>query len=152
MGPGTARARPSPRYRPESTKVLTRQRLRSSLVLSRQQPVTWQPSKDGERLIGRILLNKRMKDGTVPADTGALLGLKVAPPSGAWQRGTAGFLTVALLQVVGGKMTESGRLCAFITKVKRGSLADTVGHLRPGASPACRQGDAGTSEISLILL
>lgn len=29
-------------------------------------------------------------------------------------------------------MTESGRLCAFITKVKRGSLADTVGHLRPG--------------------
>ncbi|XP_032436282.1 regulating synaptic membrane exocytosis protein 2-like isoform X6 [Xiphophorus hellerii] len=74
------------------------------------QPVTWQQSKDGERLIGRIVLNKRMKDGTVPADTGALLGLKV----------------------VGGKMTESGRLCAFITKVKRGSLADTVGHLRPG--------------------
>ncbi|XP_037651567.1 regulating synaptic membrane exocytosis protein 2 isoform X2 [Sebastes umbrosus] len=74
------------------------------------QPVTWQPSKDGERLIGRILLNKRMKDGTVPADTAALLGLKV----------------------VGGKITESGRLCAFITKVKRGSLADTVGHLRPG--------------------
>uniref|UniRef100_A0A1A8MIE9 Regulating synaptic membrane exocytosis 2b n=1 Tax=Nothobranchius pienaari TaxID=704102 RepID=A0A1A8MIE9_9TELE len=74
------------------------------------QPVTWQPSKDGERLIGRIVLNKRMKDGTVPADAGALLGLKV----------------------VGGKMTESGRLCAFITKVKKGSLADTVGHLRPG--------------------
>ncbi|KQK78482.1 regulating synaptic membrane exocytosis protein 2 isoform X11 [Amazona aestiva] len=35
-------------------------------------------------------------------------------------------------KVVGGKMTESGRLCAFITKVKKGSLADTVGHLRPG--------------------
>ncbi|AWO97076.1 putative regulating synaptic membrane exocytosis protein 2 [Scophthalmus maximus] len=34
--------------------------------------------------------------------------------------------------VVGGKMTESGRLCAFITKVRKGSLADTVGHLRPG--------------------
>ncbi|XP_036394284.1 regulating synaptic membrane exocytosis protein 2 isoform X26 [Megalops cyprinoides] len=73
-------------------------------------PVTWQPSKDGDRLIGRILLNKRMKDGSVPRDSGALLGLKV----------------------VGGKMTESGRLCAFITKVKKGSLADTVGHLRPG--------------------
>ncbi|XP_048849330.1 regulating synaptic membrane exocytosis protein 2 isoform X4 [Brienomyrus brachyistius] len=79
----------------------------SSMTL---HPVTWQPSKDGERLIGRVLLNKRMKDGRVPRDTGALLGLKV----------------------VGGKMTESGRLCAFITKVKRGSLADTVGHLRPG--------------------
>lgn len=37
-----------------------------------------------------------------------------------------------LPQVVGGKMTESGRLCAFITKVRKGSLADTVGHLRPG--------------------
>uniref|UniRef100_A0A7N8XFP9 Regulating synaptic membrane exocytosis protein 2-like n=1 Tax=Mastacembelus armatus TaxID=205130 RepID=A0A7N8XFP9_9TELE len=82
----------------------------SCMFVTPQQPVTWQPSKDGERLIGRILLNKRMKDGTVPADTGALLGLKV----------------------VGGKMTESGRLCAFITKVKRGSLADTVGHLRQG--------------------
>ncbi|XP_030225961.1 regulating synaptic membrane exocytosis protein 2 isoform X12 [Gadus morhua] len=73
-------------------------------------PVTWQASKDEDRLIGRILLNKRMKDGSVPRDSGALLGLKV----------------------VGGKMTESGRLCAFITKVRKGSLADTVGHLRPG--------------------
>ncbi|XP_061295184.1 regulating synaptic membrane exocytosis protein 2 isoform X17 [Bos javanicus] len=77
---------------------------------SDKHPVTWQPSKDGDRLIGRILLNKRLKDGSVPRDSGAMLGLKV----------------------VGGKMTESGRLCAFITKVKRGSLADTVGHLRPG--------------------
>ncbi|XP_074800094.1 regulating synaptic membrane exocytosis protein 2 isoform X27 [Natator depressus] len=73
-------------------------------------PVTWQPSKDGDRLIGRILLNKRLKDGSVPRDSGAVLGLKV----------------------VGGKMTETGRLCAFIAKVKKGSLADTVGHLRPG--------------------
>ncbi|XP_004850311.1 regulating synaptic membrane exocytosis protein 2 isoform X30 [Heterocephalus glaber] len=77
---------------------------------SAEHPVTWQPSKDGDRLIGRILLNKRLKDGSVPRDSGAMLGLKV----------------------VGGKMTESGRLCAFITKVKKGSLADTVGHLRPG--------------------
>uniref|UniRef100_A0A1A8CSJ4 Regulating synaptic membrane exocytosis 2a n=1 Tax=Nothobranchius kadleci TaxID=1051664 RepID=A0A1A8CSJ4_NOTKA len=64
---------------------------------SEKHPVTWQPSKDGDRLIGRILLNKRMKDGSVPRDSGALLGLKV----------------------VGGKMTESGRLCAFITKCER---------------------------------
>ncbi|XP_029141109.1 regulating synaptic membrane exocytosis protein 2 isoform X18 [Protobothrops mucrosquamatus] len=77
---------------------------------SEKHPVTWQPSKDGDGLIGRILLNKRLKDGSVPRDSGAMLGLKV----------------------VGGKMTESGRLCAFITKVKKGSLADTVGHLRPG--------------------
>lgn len=41
-------------------------------------------------------------------------------------------ICVCILQVVGGKMTESGHLCAFITKVRKGSLADTVGHLRPG--------------------
>ncbi|XP_059983278.1 regulating synaptic membrane exocytosis protein 2 isoform X7 [Lagenorhynchus albirostris] len=82
----------------------------SEASLMSLHPVTWQPSKDGDRLIGRILLNKRLKDGSVPRDSGTMLGLKV----------------------VGGKMTESGRLCAFITKVKKGSLADTVGHLRPG--------------------
>ncbi|GAB1299327.1 Regulating synaptic membrane exocytosis protein 2 [Apodemus speciosus] len=84
--------------------------IESESVSEKAHPVTWQPSKDGDRLIGRILLNKRLKDGSVPRDSGAMLGLKV----------------------VGGKMTESGRLCAFITKVKKGSLADTVGHLRPG--------------------
>ncbi|KAM4029312.1 regulating synaptic membrane exocytosis protein 2 isoform 16-T16 [Anomaloglossus baeobatrachus] len=73
-------------------------------------PVTWQASKDGDRLIGRVLLNKRLKDGSVPRDSGAMLGLKV----------------------VGGKMSETGHLCAYITKVKKGSLADTVGRLRPG--------------------
>lgn len=59
-----------------------------------QQPVTWQPSKDGERLIGRILLNKRMKDGTVPADTGALLGLKV---TSWWRRRCGGAAGVFML-------------------------------------------------------
>ncbi|XP_072266864.1 regulating synaptic membrane exocytosis protein 2 isoform X11 [Pyxicephalus adspersus] len=77
---------------------------------SDKHPVTWQASKDGDRLIGRILLNKRLKDGSVPRDSGAMLGLKV----------------------VGGKMSETGHLCAYITKVKKGSLADTVGRLRPG--------------------
>ncbi|XP_062837912.1 regulating synaptic membrane exocytosis protein 1 isoform X29 [Anolis carolinensis] len=70
-------------------------------------PVTWQPSKEGDCLIGRVILNKRT---TMPKESGALLGLKV----------------------VGGKMTELGRLGAFITKVKKGSLADVVGHLRAG--------------------
>ena len=44
------------------------------------------------------------------------------------------FLSHLCVQVVGGKMTETGRLGAFITKVKKGSLADVVGHLRAGAS------------------
>ena len=42
------------------------------------------------------------------------------------------FLYLLCVQVVGGKMTETGRLGAFITKVKKGSLADVVGHLRAG--------------------
>ncbi|XP_063348006.1 regulating synaptic membrane exocytosis protein 1-like isoform X13 [Pelmatolapia mariae] len=71
-------------------------------------PVTWQPSKEGDHLIGRITLSKRT--AAMPKEAGALLGLKV----------------------VGGRVTESGRLGAFITKVKKGSLADVVGHLRAG--------------------
>uniref|UniRef100_A0AAY4D3M8 Regulating synaptic membrane exocytosis protein 1 n=1 Tax=Denticeps clupeoides TaxID=299321 RepID=A0AAY4D3M8_9TELE len=74
---------------------------------SPQHPVTWQPSKEGDHLIGRIILSKRT---AMPKEAGALLGLKV----------------------VGGKITETGRLGAFITKVKKGSLADVVGHLRAG--------------------
>ncbi|XP_057698436.1 regulating synaptic membrane exocytosis protein 1 isoform X5 [Corythoichthys intestinalis] len=70
-------------------------------------PVTWQPSKEGDHLIGRITLSKR---SAMPREAGSLLGLKV----------------------VGGKMTQTGRLGAFITKVKKGSLADVVGHLRAG--------------------
>uniref|UniRef100_A0A3Q3LCC3 Regulating synaptic membrane exocytosis 1b n=1 Tax=Mastacembelus armatus TaxID=205130 RepID=A0A3Q3LCC3_9TELE len=73
----------------------------------RCHPVTWQPSKEGDHLIGRITLSKR---SAMPREAGSLLGLKV----------------------VGGKMTETGRLGAFITKVKKGSLADVVGHLRAG--------------------
>ncbi|XP_068423450.1 regulating synaptic membrane exocytosis protein 1 isoform X10 [Clinocottus analis] len=71
-------------------------------------PVTWQPSKEGDHLLGRITLSKR--SATMPKEAGALLGLKV----------------------VGGRITETGRLGAFITKVKKGSLADVVGHLRAG--------------------
>ncbi|KAK6293613.1 hypothetical protein J4Q44_G00359390 [Coregonus suidteri] len=70
-------------------------------------PVTWQPSKEGDHLIGRITLSKR---SAMPKEAGALLGLKV----------------------VGGRVTEAGRLGAFITVVKKGSLADIVGHLRAG--------------------
>uniref|UniRef100_A0A3B3DWA9 Regulating synaptic membrane exocytosis 1 n=1 Tax=Oryzias melastigma TaxID=30732 RepID=A0A3B3DWA9_ORYME len=70
-------------------------------------PVSWQPSKEGDHLIGRITLSKR---SAMPREAGSLLGLKV----------------------VGGKITQSGRLGAFITKVKKGSLADVVGHLHAG--------------------
>uniref|UniRef100_A0A8C4NK22 Regulating synaptic membrane exocytosis 2 n=1 Tax=Eptatretus burgeri TaxID=7764 RepID=A0A8C4NK22_EPTBU len=73
-------------------------------------PVVWTPSQEGDRLLGRMVLNKRLKDGTMPHDSGVVLGLKV----------------------VGGRMTEGGRLGAFITKVKKGSLAEIVGRLQAG--------------------
>ncbi|EJD75259.1 rab-3-interacting molecule unc-10 [Loa loa] len=67
------------------------------------QPVTWQPSADQHRLIGHMILHKT--------------------------NGTHGDLG---LKVVGGRRSDTGRLGAFITRVKPGSVADTVGHLREG--------------------
>uniref|UniRef100_S4R8A2 Regulating synaptic membrane exocytosis 2a n=1 Tax=Petromyzon marinus TaxID=7757 RepID=S4R8A2_PETMA len=40
------------------------------------QPVTWQPSNEGDRLIGKIVLNKTLTESAMPKDSGALLGLK----------------------------------------------------------------------------
>lgn len=86
----------------------------------------------------------------MPREAGSLLGLKVSREmvpveSAAWTNlaacctgKTPPNVTLCrcpclfCVQVVGGKMTEMGRLGAFITKVKKGSLADVVGHLRAG--------------------
>ncbi|XP_069106029.1 regulating synaptic membrane exocytosis protein 2-like isoform X7 [Argopecten irradians] len=73
-------------------------------------PVTWQTSADGAKRIGHMILKKTVLEGTGKDDSGAILGLKI----------------------VGGQGTEQGQFGAFITKVKKGSIADTVGHLRPG--------------------
>jgi len=43
-----------------------------------------------------------------------------------------GTLYISGLKIVGGRRTEAGQFGAFITKVKKGSIADTVGHLRRG--------------------
>ncbi|EYC43608.1 hypothetical protein Y032_0488g2360 [Ancylostoma ceylanicum] len=67
-------------------------------------PVTWQPSADQRRLIGHMVLHKT--DNSRSGDLG--------------------------LKVVGGRRTDTGRLGAFITRVKPGSVADTVGRLRAG--------------------
>ncbi|KAM3727295.1 Rab-3-interacting molecule unc-10 [Dirofilaria immitis] len=66
-------------------------------------PVTWQPSADQHRMIGHMILQKA--------------------------NGTHGDLG---LKVVGGRRSDTGRLGAFITRVKPGSVADTVGRLRRG--------------------
>lgn len=57
-----------------------------------------------------MVLRKNPVDAGTPQDSSAILGLKV----------------------VGGKRKEAGNLGAFISRVKRGSIADTVGHLRQG--------------------
>ncbi|KAF7233647.1 hypothetical protein EG68_06271 [Paragonimus skrjabini miyazakii] len=72
------------------------------------EPVTWNPSRDGRRLIGHMIL--RRKADRVSGDVGSLLGLKV----------------------VGGRRTHSGHLGAFITRVKPGSPADVIGQLQAG--------------------
>jgi hypothetical protein len=69
-----------------------------------QHPVTWQPSADQRRLIGHMILHRT--EGPNSGDLG--------------------------LKVVGGRRSDTGRIGAFITRVKRGSVADTVGQLRPG--------------------
>ncbi|XP_063958608.1 regulating synaptic membrane exocytosis protein 2-like isoform X9 [Lytechinus pictus] len=73
-------------------------------------PVNWQPDMENNVLIGQMVLRKNQSEACTHQDSSAILGLKV----------------------IGGKMKEAGRLGAFISKVKRGSIADTVGHLRAG--------------------
>lgn len=73
-----------------------------------KHPASWKPSADGSRMLGHMVLKKNLQEGG--GSSAAILGLKV----------------------VGGKILESGKLGALVEKVKKGSVADTVGHLRPG--------------------
>lgn len=68
-----------------------------------QNPVSWQVSADGQRMIGHMVLRKNI-------DGEDILGLKI----------------------VGGKIVSSSQKGAVIEKVKRGSIADQEGHLKPG--------------------
>ena len=72
-------------------------------------PVSWQPSADRKRNIGHMILKKSSAGGT-GVNGSNLLGLKV----------------------VGGKLLPNKRYGAVIEKVKKGSIADTVGNLLPG--------------------
>ena len=77
-----------------------------------QHPVSWVPNADGTRLVGHMVLHKSLKDNL----------------SG----GQSSSATILGLKVVGGKILPNGRYGAIIEKVKKGSVADTVGHLLPG--------------------
>ena len=76
-----------------------------------QHPVSWVPNADGTRLVGHLVLYKGLKDNLGTSSSSAtILGLKV----------------------VGGKLLPNGRIGAVIEKVKKGSVADDIGHLLPG--------------------
>ncbi|KAL7021097.1 hypothetical protein ACKWTF_011753 [Chironomus riparius] len=68
-----------------------------------KNPVSWQVSADGQRMIGHMILRKNI-------DGEDILGLKI----------------------IGGKILSSTRKGAIIEKVKRGSIAEQEGHLRVG--------------------
>ncbi|KAG1670081.1 Regulating synaptic membrane exocytosis protein 2 [Nymphon striatum] len=74
-----------------------------------KNPCTWKPSSDGTKYTGYLTLKKTIKEGIGTSDP-AILGLKVA----------------------GGKYLLNGKIGAIIEKVKKGSIADTVGQLKPG--------------------
>ncbi len=96
-----------------------------------QHPVTWQPNSDGTKMIGRMVLNKNMASASGGGSVGAG-GCGQKPVEMSSNPSSAAILG---LKVVGGKRVDSGRLAAIVEKVKRGSIADSIGHLRPGISP-----------------
>ncbi|KJH41014.1 PDZ/DHR/GLGF domain protein [Dictyocaulus viviparus] len=71
---------------------------------STKNPVTWQTSADQRRLIGHMVLHKT--ENSISGGPG--------------------------LKVAGGRRSDNGRLGAFITCVKPGSVADTIGRLKAG--------------------
>ncbi|XP_076247593.1 rab3 interacting molecule isoform X4 [Calliopsis andreniformis] len=71
-----------------------------------KHPSSWQVSRDGQKIIGNMVLRKQPGSGS----SSSILGLKV----------------------VGGKLLEDGSMGAVIEKVKKGSTADIEGQLRPG--------------------
>lgn len=79
-------------------------------------------------MIGRMVLAKNMG----PPGPGGGGGGGGPDGHGAPAGGNPSSAAILGLKVVGGKRVDNGRLAAIVEKVKRGSVADTIGHLRPG--------------------
>ena len=69
----------------------------------------WHQDQENGRLIGHMILKKGHGESGLQ-ESSSFVGV----------------------HVVGGKMKEAGKLGAFISRVKQGSIADTVGQLRAG--------------------
>ncbi|XP_025201964.1 regulating synaptic membrane exocytosis protein 2 isoform X4 [Melanaphis sacchari] len=78
-----------------------------------KQPMSWQRSPDNKFLIGHMVLNKSVWETPISpsSSAAAMLGLKIT----------------------GGKfLSATGRRCAIIDRVRKGSTADMEGNLKPG--------------------
>ncbi|XP_027847689.1 regulating synaptic membrane exocytosis protein 2 isoform X4 [Aphis gossypii] len=78
-----------------------------------KQPMSWQRSPDNKYLIGHMVLNKSVWETPISpsSSAAAMLGLKIS----------------------GGKyISATGRRCAIIDRVRKGSTADMEGNLKPG--------------------
>ncbi|XP_017782935.1 PREDICTED: regulating synaptic membrane exocytosis protein 2 [Nicrophorus vespilloides] len=75
-----------------------------------KHPLSWQVSTDGTRMIGHMILRRGAAGRDNTGSGAAILGLKVA----------------------GGRILDGGLRGAIIEKVKKGSIADVEGQLRPG--------------------
>ncbi|XKL60506.1 hypothetical protein PGB90_007563 [Kerria lacca] len=75
-----------------------------------KNPISWKPIDDGQYQIGHMLLRKNGWDADGGSSSAAMLGLKI----------------------VGGKLLENGKRGAIIERVKKGSVAELEGGLKPG--------------------
>ncbi|KAH7642003.1 hypothetical protein HUG17_5048 [Dermatophagoides farinae] len=105
--PQSRRGRALPRSSISSLKAAD-EILDSKMKSFLAHPITWEKSADGTQMISCMILKKNLLPDS-GLSSSAMLGMKV----------------------VGGRIVESGRLGAVIEKVKKGSIADTIGRLRP---------------------
>ncbi|KAE8750160.1 hypothetical protein FOCC_FOCC003284 [Frankliniella occidentalis] len=92
-------------------------------MISRKQilrvfhPHSWQTSADGTSLIGHMILRKCIRE---------------PQGSGGSSSGSSTTSSILGLKVTGGKLLPGGHIGAVIERVKKGSIADLEGQLKPG--------------------
>lgn len=88
-------------------------------LLVPQHPHSWQSSADGTSLIGHMILRKCIRE---------------PQGSGGSSSGSSTTSSILGLKVTGGKLMQGGHIGAVIERVKKGSIADLEGQLKPGTN------------------